>query len=523
MKKYVAILLVQIAFYFCCNYAVAKPSSVCDSLFAVYDMEVERSMSYIQKRQDRIDSLMILLPYTNDRYKLNYQLYEQYLPYKSSEALKYLSENRQIASDEGDLDKLFESTVLMSYMLASMGSFSEALYVVDLLPAMQLKNEQKSQLYDCYCHIYGEAGFYSKVETIKQSYFHIADLYSDSLMQILSDTAQRKMRLKEDDYRNMRLFDKALAINDTLLRLAGTMTHDYAKYAYQRSDTYLRMGNTDRRMEWLLLSAIADVRNGITDNGSSWMLAQMCFNNNELKRAYNYINYSTRNSTIYGAPMRIQQIAPLLEIIGNAHQQQAETQHRRLILLLSFVTVLSLLLALSLFFIFRRNRQLKVMHRKLEDRSRQIAMMNSQLQLVNGRLSEANSVKEKYIARYLNLYSEYIDRLKKMVKKPEFSEQEIEHFYQVFDDSFLSIYPDFVQQFNELLQPDKRIQLKKNEKLNTELRVFAMIRLGISSSSQIAQLLRYSPNTIYNYRAQIKNAALVNRDDFEQQVMKIGT
>ena len=522
MRKIVAILSI-VALVFCCNAAKAKTTSVCDSLFSVYDVEVAQSMSYIQKRQERIDSLLALLPSADDKYNINYLLYEQYLPYRSSEALKYLSDNRQISLQTNDLNKLFESTVLMSSMLASMGSFNEAVYIIESLPKMSLDEAQKPMLYDCYNRLYGEAGFYAKVETIKQSYFHISDLYGDSLKLILPDTAQRMMRLREDEYRNKRMFDKSLAVNDTLLRLAGNMTHDYAKYAYQRSDTYLRMGDKDSQMQWLLLSAIADVRNGITDNGSSWMLAQMCFENNELNRAYKYINYSTRNSTIYGAPLRIQQVAPLLEIIGNAHQLQAETQQKRLLLLLIFSTVLSLLLALSLVLIFRRNRQLNIMHRQLEDRSRQIAMMNSQLQLVNGRLSESNSVKEKYIARYLNLYSEYIDRLKKMVKKPEFSKQEVEHFYQVFDDSFLSIYPDFVRQFNELLQPDKRIKLKKNEKLNTELRVFAMIRLGINSSSQIAQLLRYSPNTIYNYRAQIKNAALIDRDDFEQQVMKIGT
>ena len=92
----------------------------------------------------------------------------------------------------------------------------------------------------------------------------------------------------------------------------------------------------------------------------------------------------------------------------------------------------------------------------------------------------------------------------------------------MFDKAFLKLYPKFVEQFNGLLREDARIELKKGKLLNTELRIFALIRLGITQSSDIASMLRYSVNTIYNYRAQIKNSALGDRDNFEERIKEIG-
>ena len=158
----------------------------------------------------------------------------------------------------------------------------------------------------------------------------------------------------------------------------------------------------------------------------------------------------------------------------------------------------------------------------------------------NAELSESNQIKEEYIARFIKLCSTYIDRLdayRRMVNKKisggqiaellkitrsqDALDEELEELYVNFDTAFLHLFPDFVRKFNELLQNDAQIILKKGELLNTELRIFALIRLGIDDSSQIAEFLRYSVNTIYNYRAKVKNKACVSRDDFEKLVEQI--
>jgi hypothetical protein len=167
--------------------------------------------------------------------------------------------------------------------------------------------------------------------------------------------------------------------------------------------------------------------------------------------------------------------------------------------------------------------------------------MNEQLSETNTDLSEANHIKEKYIGYFLGLCSTYIDKLddyRKMVSKKlsggqtaelgrltrasDLKETELEELFSNFDKMFLHIYPDFVDEFNNLLMDDEKIIPKKGE-LNTELRIYALIRLGVEDSSMIAKFLGYSVNTIYNYRAKVKNKTKISRDNFETTVRRIGT
>ena len=136
-------------------------------------------------------------------------------------------------------------------------------------------------------------------------------------------------------------------------------------------------------------------------------------------------------------------------------------------------------------------------------------------------LLEANAAKEEYLGLFLSMCSGYLDKLKKNISREQY-DAELKNFYKTFDTSFLQLYPTFVEDFNALLKEESRVSVKEGEMLNTELRIFALIKLGITQSSHIASLLRYSVNTIYNYRAQIKNAAKSDRDNFEEQVRNIG-
>ena len=136
-------------------------------------------------------------------------------------------------------------------------------------------------------------------------------------------------------------------------------------------------------------------------------------------------------------------------------------------------------------------------------------------------LSEASAAKEEYLALFLSMSSGYLDKLRHFLSRSQM-EDELKDFYRAFDNAFIHLYPNFVSEFNELLVPEAHVELKEGELLNTQLRIFALIRLGIDQSSHIASLLRYSVNTIYNYRAQTKAAALSGKDDFETLVKEIG-
>ena len=150
-------------------------------------------------------------------------------------------------------------------------------------------------------------------------------------------------------------------------------------------------------------------------------------------------------------------------------------------------------------------------------------------------------MKEEYIGRFLSLCSQYIDKLDdyrkmvnrkmknkeldelfRMTKSTELKEKEIEELCQNFDSVFLHLFPNFIDDFNALLLPDMQVHPKEENRLSTDLRIFALIRLGIDDSSKIAEFLHYSVNTIYNYRARIKNGAVGNREAFERKVKELG-
>ena len=220
------------------------------------------------------------------------------------------------------------------------------------------------------------------------------------------------------------------------------------------------------------------------------------------------------------------QTAGILSLIDLTYQALREKQSDRLRLYIWLISALTLLLVAAIAFIYRQMKRLSVARNHLEQ-------ANEQLHL-------SNHIKEEYIGRFMNLCSVYINRLDtyrrmvnkkisagqteellKVVRSREVMDTGLKELYGNFDTAFLHLFPDFVEKFNELLKPEERIVLRKGELLNTELRIFALIRLGIEDSSQIAEFLRYSVNTIYNYRAKVKNKACILRDDFETHLMKI--
>ncbi len=296
-----------------------------------------------------------------------------------------------------------------------------------------------------------------------------------------------------------------------------TDTHEYAIYAYEQSEAARSQGKDLERKEWLIRSALADIRSGITDNASSWMLAELVFNEGkgDIERAYRYIQYSLANAAIFNARMRFGQINKVSQIISTAHEQQQEQAARRLYIILGVLVLMLLSVVVLVMIVVRQNRHLHNLNRRMKT--------------VNRSLHEANNIKERYISLYLAVYADSLRRMAKMAPKAtgqtsaQFMEAEMPAFYHHFDTSFLSIYPDFVEEFNALLRPEERIYPEKEGTLNTELRIFALIRLGIDSGARIAELLCYSANTIYNYRARVKNHALSDRDGFEDRVRKIGT
>ena len=220
----------------------------------------------------------------------------------------------------------------------------------------------------------------------------------------------------------------------------------------------------------------------------------------------------------------------------------------RLIWLTVFISLLVIGLFAALIYVSKKRRQLAVVRNELKtaiadlsQTNSRLSDLNAQLSVVNSRLIESNHVKDEYIGEFFSTCSAYIDKLDnyrikinrklrlnqtadlmKLTGTGQLKEDEHKLLLANFDKTFLRLFPTFVEDFNKLLKEDARIMPTQENTLTKDLRIFALIRLGIEESSRIAEFLNYSPNSIYNYRARIKSKAICGRDEFERKVRMIG-
>ena len=508
------------------------PTSIVDSLLNVYDTEIESAYSYIDERRNYIDSLKSTIDMTLPKSQIT--IGKLYIPYQCDSALFYLSQ----ATHATEEIRAKESTLYLIYLLASIGYYNEGFILSNTL--QPLPPELLSQYYETLAHLHGEAFVYGKMEELKQFHQRQAAAYKDSLFialqqKNLAPTFISRYAWKENEWlelkkmqlihaREQQDYEQAISISNEVLEYVAPNTHTYAIFAYETACIYNDMQDSSEYLAWLLRSSIADVQSGVCDNASSWTIASIMYEDGQLEHAMRYIDYSQANARFFNAKLRRLQINPLNNLISNTYQLQTEKMSKRLQWSIVGLIVLLATVIVLLLFSTHQNRRLHSFNNKQKKLNSQLKQLNAQLLQLNQSLRESNHVKEQYICKYLEVYSEYIQRITKMARKagikdPEgFMKQEMQQFYIHFDNTFLTIYHNFVTEFNRLLKPSHQIYPKQGELLTTELRIFALIRLGIDSSAKIAKLLCYSPNTIYNYRASMRNASLGDRETFEERV-----
>lgn len=537
--------------FFSCHSALAGESL--DSLLNVLDKTIKEADTYVQIKENKLHELKKEArktpPFSVERYHLNNDIYLEYKAYSSDSALHYLNENMLLARQLNDKERELKIQLELSYLLSSIGMYMEAADILNSIDRQTLPSSLLGHYYTCYEHVYSEAGAAQpRYKMFASRYAKLSHAYRDSMQVTLDPSSATYLWLREMQLREAGKYDEALEFSDRRLAESSFGTPQYALVAYQRFRLFESMGKKDEHLYYLVLSAISDVRSAIKEQSSLMVLAQELNSKGDLKRAYDYINFSWEISQFYKTRLRSwMNITPLSMINGN-YQDIIKQQNRELLIYITCVALLALLLVIALIYIYRQMKALSIAKKGLQEVNERLFSLNEELEEVNRHLrstnlelSESNLIKEAYIARFFKLCSVYVDRLqayRKLVNKKLQRGQvaellkmthlsnnivtvEVQELYANFDSAFLHLFPNFVESLNALLLPDEQIVLKPDELLNTELRIFALIRLGIKDSSQIAELLHYSVNTIYNYRSRVKTKARVSRDDFEDLVAKI--
>lgn len=479
----------------------------------------------------RVLSLGNLLP--RQQYDINTRLYEEYKKYQTDSAISYVIKNQKIADRLRNEELKQETLIQLAYLHCARGMYIESQNLLESINKSDLSPRLLPNYYDTYgtfCSSYGQSN--NNVDYYKKS-----ELYRDSLLSILNKQSLQ-YRIA---YAAKLLYSYRPVENLLLSLLTEANGKDKGLIAYFLGYYYQMEHNLELSEKYYIISAISDVENCVKDNASLRALALNYYEKGDINKAHKFMQAAIDDAIFCNVRYRTIEISSSYPIINASYQEKERKQKNRLQILLTVISLLVLFLAAGLFYIYRQMKRLSMIRKELHHTNMQLGHLNKDLLVANDSLKESNFIKEEYIAHFFDMCSTYIDKLEnyrkmlnryatnrqmdelvKVLHSTTLVETELEELYKKFDIIFLNLYPTFVEEFNALQMHEEQILLKRGELLNTELRIFALIRLGITDSVKIASFLRYSISTIYNYRVKARNNAVVPREQFEEMVMKIG-
>ena len=567
MKSGLFILIVCLLFpaYVCADtskHALEENRKLLHSL----DSLLEQQDLFVRVKEERIKQLKMQYSRVKDvkeLYAMNRMVYLEYRVYDADSALHYINKNIQLAQQTNNRTWEVVSLLEQSFVLTSSGLLTEALKAVSDIQPEELPQNLRSEYFGRLCTLYSRLRDYSSENSqLSEHYNNLQKAFRDSVYLTATPDELRYWNCRAWLYLGTPEIEP---VKQAFEENKQTLSNDSRKYSiatYNLSAIYRSENNESKYLENLILSAMADIRSVNGDNGSLQKIAEYLFKHGEIDRAYNYILYCSQKAMLFHNRVRIVKMSHLQNQIYKAYQEQSRTQQKRLQASLIAVSFLFLVLIGAFLFIRKQMRRLKeanlkldstnqklsvnmdalsTAHQRLEEVNMQLKDLNTQLQEVNDQLRESNYVKEEYIGYVFNICSTYISKLeefrkninrklkvgqiedvKAMTDSSATASNELKEFYQNFDTIFLHLYPDFVGDFNALLLPEERIELKEGELLNTELRIHALIRLGITDSVKIADFLHCSAQTVYNNRLRTRNKSIIPKEDFINAVKKLG-
>ena len=523
-----------------------------DSLYTVLDAAIDSADIYLQQKLDIIAERKddyLRARSDSDKYECAVKIYKEYEAFDNDSAIHYQYVAMDIAKKMGRKDFYIYSHADLAYQLGNSGFYNEARIHYEEIPTSALSGQPLIRHFYGQSNLYGDMGYYSHDPRLRESFFKIANANRDSILSRADTTSTIYVSLRNIIANNQKKPELGLYYNDRWMKNCPPNSRLYAIMAFHRSESYKLLGDVEHQRYWLIQSALVDVRNAIMDQGSLWSLANSLIRDEgDLDRAYKYMDFSWGCISRFSPHMRSWQVSPILTRINDEYKAKLHKVNSNLQWTVGIISLLTLVLLGMIFYISKKRKELAVAHEALTKNASQLSLLNQQLKETNQQLAssnmqlhDSNRVKDEYITKFLQLCSEYIDKLdnyririnrkvkanqfddlRKLTGSQQMKEDELKELFGNFDSVFLHLFPTFVDEFNALLKPEDRIVLTEENRLTTDLRIFALIRLGIDESSRIAEFLRYSPNSIYNYRARIKNKALGDREEFEQRVKEIG-
>lgn len=520
---------------------LAHSSSRLVSLLYVLDRTIEQRDEYKAQKELSITNLKKQLSgavVDKQRYSISRRLFNTYINYQTDSAYHLAHDRVQLAQKMGTVPEIAEAHMDLAAVLRTTGMYKEALEELEFLRINKLTDENKAYYYHL-CHsLYMLMVDYSISEDQKKKYRALVFNYKDSILNTIQNDELTNYLVRSSKELMLGNFDQALQIANK-----GYMEYDSssAMLTYTLSEIYHHLGDSEAEKEYLAMSAIADLQAGVKEYISLQRLGALLYDEGDIDRAYRYMKCAMEDAIFSNSRLRALEISQILPLINNTYDHKMKEERTRLVSLLILTAVLALVLLGAILYIYKQVKILSSIRKHQKKINTELKAVNEELNQVNSLLTDANLVKEEYIGYVFNICSSYIDKLEdyrvdvnrklktgqlkeleKMTSSSSLVADELKEFYRNFDTIFLNIYPTFIEEFNALMNEDGKIIPKEGDLLTTELRIFALVRLGINDSTKIADFLHYSPQTIYNYRLKIRNNSLVDKGDFSVELDKIG-
>ena len=499
---------------------------------------LDRREEFLLRHEMHLDSLKSLLQSDalgfEERYAVTAGLAERYFAYQSDSTIGYLRRNVALAEGAGDTDLTIRAKSVMAMCYSMNGRFLEADRVLaGIADTLHMSRPTQAAYYAAQHRQNRECRNQSEPGSQRDRFRACEDYYARRALEATDDISKRfyfayLVAVDEGDYA------RAIAACDSVLTGCPADSHDYARAAFYKSETEKLRGDEAARFEWLVRAAMADVRGAVRDYGALGSVAEELLRRGDAERAMRCIRVAINDTQAYNSPIRSWRDMAILPQIEQAYNERNARVHTMYVVLTLFAFLFALSAIGGVLFVLRQNRRLNAVQQTLRE-------TNADLSRQNIRIADANRIKEVYIGGFLKTISEYIYKLAdtyrhvgKMLRDgrsddllreyagTDVRSDELKEFYHNFDTTFLGLFPSFIGEFNRLLAEDARVEVRRAGSLTTELRIFALVRLGITDTTTIAALLHCSVNTVYSYRSRARLRSLVAQCDFEQCVQSIG-
>lgn len=515
------------------------------------DKVLSERQIYIDQKEARLAQLRHTadsIPDARARFDALGELMDEYLPFNTDSAYTLSLERERIATALGDSILAMNARMNQANILNATAMYKECADIMKSIRFERLPEYLRPFYFHIKRTVYGRLADYAAFEPERQRYRRLTDMYRDSLLAVNDPDSLTWTIIKADKLNANGHPADAVAILKKYREDHNLAVHGLAICAWTLSESYSLLGDTENQKRELLISSIADMKSAVREYVALRQLAFLLYKEGDLERSYRFLTIAVDDATKCNARQRIIELNAFYPVINNIYVDKILSQKRMLTWAILIITVLTLVLLALLTYTRKQMKKVAEARKTIQEAYERLNQLNVELQKSNRKLHDANrdiaeisELKEVYIGRYMDQCLEYIDKLDlyrkslgklynsgktadlvKALKSTTAIDNELKAFYDQFDQTFLSLFPTFVEDFNQLLQPQEAIIPKKEGSLTTELRIFALIRLGITDSDSIAKFLRYSLTTIYNYRTKVRNKAKGDRNQLEQEVIKLG-